>query len=78
MSRRLLFRLLVVAFLVWATWAGWSFAGGATPVTVSVVDDVGTPVAGAELWQGENLVGVTSDTGEAVIEWTGGWSKPWR
>ena len=72
MSRRLFFRLLVALSLVWATWAGWSFAGGATPVTLAVFDDVGAPVAGAEVWHGENLVGVTSDRGEAVIEWAGG------
>jgi len=60
-----------VASLVWAAWAGWRLVTRADPVTVSIVDDVGTPVAGAELWQGENLAGVTSDTGEAVIEWTG-------
>jgi hypothetical protein len=72
LSRRLLFRLLVALSLVWATWAGWSLASGATPVTVSVVDDVGAPVAGAELWHGDTLVGTTSDTGEATIDWTGG------
>lgn len=72
MSRKLLFRLLVAFSLVWATWTVWTLAGGATPVTVSVVDDVGMPVAGAELWRGETLVGVTSDSGEATIEWAGG------
>ena len=72
MSRRLLFRLLVALSLVWATWAGWGLASGATPLTVSVVDDVGAPVAGAELWRGDTLVGTTSDAGSATIDWTGG------
>ena len=71
MSRKLFFRLLVALSLVWATWAGWSFASGSTPVTLSVFDDVGAPVAGAEVWDGENLVGFTSDRGEVVIEWAG-------
>jgi hypothetical protein len=63
--------LLVVLTLVWGAWAAWGLATGADPLTVSILDDVGSPVAGAELWQGENLVGVTSETGEAIIEWTG-------
>ncbi|MGH8927938.1 MAG: putative glycoside hydrolase [Acidimicrobiia bacterium] len=72
MTRRLSFRLLVAFSLVWAAWAAWTMMGGATPVTVFVVDDLGLPVPGAEIRRGNEVLGVTAVDGGVKVDWLGG------
>jgi hypothetical protein len=71
-SRKLAFRLLVVISLVWVAWAAVSMVGAGGAVTVSVIDDVGLPVAGAEVRRGNTVLGVTTDDGRVVVDWARG------
>ncbi len=70
MSRKLVFRVLVATTIAWAVWAGWSLVGSAHEVTVTVIDDVGFPIAGAQLQVGEGLLATTDDSGAATIPWS--------
>ena len=69
MSRRTQFRLLVALTIVWAAWAGWSLLGRATPYTLRVLDDVGTPVAAASVDVDGSQIGVSSEDGLIETEW---------
>jgi hypothetical protein len=71
-SRKLGFRLLVAFSLGWGAWAAWVLLTGAEPLNLSVIDDAGTPVSGAEILTGGRLLAVTSETGTAAIEWSAG------
>ncbi|HKX74152.1 MAG TPA: putative glycoside hydrolase [Acidimicrobiia bacterium] len=70
MPRKLAFRFLVAITLVWAVWAVWSFASSPRLVTVAVIDDVGFPIAGAELRADQRLIGTTDDDGTLTIPWS--------
>lgn len=70
MSRRTQFRLLVALTIVWAAWAGWSLLGRATPYTLRVLDDVGTPVAAASVDVDGSQVGVSSEDGLVETDWS--------
>ena len=55
--------------IVWAAWAGWSLLGQATPYTLRVIDDAGTPVAGAVVDVSGDQAGTTGDEGLLEMEW---------
>ena len=68
-GRRTQFRLLVALTIVWALWAGWSLVGRATPYTLRVLDDTGTPIAAASVDVRDTQVGTSSEDGTIEIEW---------
>ena len=72
MPKKLVFRTLVTLTLTWAVWATWSVLGAGADVGVSVIDDVGLPVTGAEIHAGEDLLGVTGDDGRVTVSWSPG------
>lgn len=72
MSKKLLFRVLVSLTLTWAAWATWSVLGAGADVGVSVIDDVGLPVVGAEIRADDRLLGVTGDDGRTTVAWSPG------
>ncbi|HUO45478.1 MAG TPA: putative glycoside hydrolase [Acidimicrobiia bacterium] len=72
MPRRLVFRFLVAATISWAGWAVWSLTGSGNDVTVTVIDDVGLPIDGAEIHGDESLLGVTGNDGRLQIAWSPG------
>jgi hypothetical protein len=61
--------LLVALTIVWAAWAGWSLLGRATPYTLRVLDDVGTPVALASVDVEGSQVGTSSEDGLVDLTW---------
>ena len=69
MKRRTQFQLLVALTIVWALWAGWSLLGRATPYTLRVLDDIGTPIAAASIDVNDNQVGTSAADGTIEIEW---------
>ncbi len=69
MSRRSQFRLLVAFTIVWAIWAGWSLLGQATPYTLRVLDDAGTPVASAFVDINGEQAGTSTESGSVQLEW---------
>ncbi len=69
MARRTQFRLLVALTIVWAVWAGWSLLGRATPYTLRVLDDVGTPIAGASIDVRNSQIGTSADDGTVEVVW---------
>ncbi len=70
MARRTQFRLLVALTIVWALWAGWSLLGRATPYTLRVLDDVGTPIAAASIDVKDNQIGTSAEDGTIEVEWS--------
>jgi len=69
-ARRTQFRLLVALTIVWALWAGWSLLGRATPYTLRVLDDVGTPIAAASIDVNDSQIGTSADDGTIEVEWS--------
>ncbi|HEY4606018.1 MAG TPA: hypothetical protein VIH55_00100, partial [Acidimicrobiia bacterium] len=69
-SRRTQFRLLVALTIVWALWAGWSLLGRATPYTLRVLDDVGTPIAAASIDVNKSQIGTSAEDGTVDVEWS--------
>ena len=69
MSRRSQFRLLVAFTIVWALWAGWSLLGRATPYTLRVLDDAGSPVASAFVDINGDQVGTSNTEGMVQLDW---------
>ncbi len=69
MARRTQFRLLVALTIVWAAWAGWSLLGRATPYTLRVLDDVGTPIAGASIDVRNSQIGTSAEDGTVEVVW---------
>ena len=55
--------------IVWASWAGWSLLGQASPYTLRVIDDVGIPIASAIVDVGGSQAGTTDDSGLLEMEW---------
>lgn len=72
MSRSLIFRVLVGVSALWALWAVWTVQGRSEPFTVAVVDDLGQPIAGAEVTWGSSGSATTDDEGLAIIQWERG------
>jgi hypothetical protein len=68
-ARRTQFRLLVALTIVWALWAGWSLLGRATPYTLRVLDDIGTPIAAASVDLNNSQVGTSDGDGTIEVEW---------
>ncbi|MGH8916529.1 MAG: putative glycoside hydrolase, partial [Acidimicrobiia bacterium] len=68
-ARRTQFRLLVALTIVWALWAGWSLLGRATPYTLRVLDDLGSPIAAASIDVNSNQIGTSADDGTIRVEW---------
>lgn len=68
MARRTQFRILSAVTLAWLIWAGWSLAGGSTPLTLRVLDDVGTPVANAVVASDGRQLGLTGRDGLLEID----------
>ena len=69
MSRRTQFRLLVALTIVWASWAGWSLLGRATPYELRVLDDLGAPVASAVADIDGDQVGTSGSDGRIQMDW---------
>ena len=69
MSRRTQFRLLVALTIVWATWAGWSLLGRATPYELRVLDDLGAPIASAVADIEGDQVGTSGSDGRIRMDW---------
>lgn len=69
MSRRSLFRLLVVFSLVWLGWAGWSMIGRTHQYDLRVLDDLGDPVASAIVDSGGTQLGTTGANGIVQLTW---------
>ena len=69
MTRPLLFRLLIGASAIWAIWALWTVQGRSEPFTLSVIDDLGQPVAEAEVSWGGSGAATTDSDGLAMIQW---------
>lgn len=69
MSRRTQFRLLVALTIVWATWAGWSLLGRATPYELRVLDDLGAPIASAVADIDGDQVGTSGSDGRIRMDW---------
>jgi hypothetical protein len=67
-------RFLVAVTITWAAWAAWTVLGSGAAVAVSVIDDVGLPVVGAEVRADGQLLGVTGDDGRVMVSWTPGQS----
>jgi hypothetical protein len=61
---------LVAFSLVWAAWAAWVLLTGTESLTVSVIDDAGTAVEGAEIRSGGRLLAVTAADGQGTVEWS--------
>jgi hypothetical protein len=61
--------LLVALTIVWALWAGWSLLGRATPYTLRVLDDVGTPIAAASIDVNDSQIGTSAEDGTIEVEW---------
>lgn len=74
MSKKLLFRFLVAVTITWGAWATWSVLGSGADVNVNVIDDVGLPIAGAEVRADGHLLGVTGEDGRVLVSWSPGQS----
>jgi hypothetical protein len=74
MTRRTRVRLLTLLTAIWLGWAGWAFTTRGTPIVISVIDDLGVPISGAEIRAGERLLATTTD-GEALVSWRGSLSS---
>jgi hypothetical protein len=68
-ARRTQFQLLVALTIVWALWAGWSLLGRATPYTLRVLDDLGSPIVAASIDVNSSQVGTSAEDGTIEIEW---------
>ena len=55
--------------IVWALWAGWSLLGRATPYTLRVLDDAGTPIAAASVDVNDSQLGTSAEDGTIEVEW---------
>jgi len=69
-ARRTQFRLLVALTIVWALWAAWSLLGRATPYTLQVLDDIGTPIAAASVDVDNSQIGTSDEQGRVEVEWS--------
>ena len=69
MTRRTQFRMLVALTIVWAVWAGWSLLGRGTPYELRVLDDLGAPVASANVDVDGSQVGTSGDDGRMPLKW---------
>jgi len=72
MPRKLVFRFLVAVTITWAVWGAWSVLGAGADVEVNVIDDVGLPIAGAEIRAEGQLLGITGDDGQLMVSWSPG------
>jgi hypothetical protein len=61
--------LLVALTIVWASWAGWSLLGRATPYELRILDDLGEPIAGAYVDEGGDQLGTSDDDGTIDLSW---------
>lgn len=68
-TRSTQFRLLIAFTVAWAVWAGWSLLGRATPFDLLVLDDLGTPVAAANVDMNGTQVGRSGSDGTVPLEW---------
>ena len=72
MSRALILRLLIGVSVVWGAWAVWTIQGRSQPFAMVVLDDLGQPIAGAEIgWRGRVLA-ETDSNGRAALQWERG------
>ncbi|HZD21929.1 MAG TPA: putative glycoside hydrolase [Acidimicrobiia bacterium] len=69
-ARRTLFRLLVAFTLVWIGWAGWSLIGRSDSYRLRVLDDLGSPIAGAVIDSNGSQLGITGANGTVELVWT--------
>ena len=69
MSRTSQFRILVALTIAWAAWAGWSLLSRTTPYELMILDDLGTPVAAANVDEGGVQVGRSGEDGRVNLEW---------
>ncbi len=68
-SRTNQFRVLVAITIGWAAWAGWSLMSRSTPYELLVLDDLGTPVASANVDGGGVQLGISDESGRVRLEW---------
>lgn len=72
MSRALILRLLIGVSVAWGAWAVWTIQGRSQPFAMVVLDDLGQPIAGAEIgWRGRVLA-ETDSNGRAALQWERG------
>ena len=70
--------MLVALTIVWAVWAGWSLLGRATPYELRVLDDLGAPVAAANVDIDGNQVGTSASPIDPLLsDWTQLDNGPW-
>lgn len=71
MTRRTVFRLLVAFTLVWIGWAVWSLIGRSHAYELRVLDDLGSPIAGAVIDSNGSQLGTTGADGTVNLVWSG-------
>ena len=67
MARKRQLRALVVVTAVWLLWAGWYLLTSSGDVEIRIVDDLGSPVAGAIVSHQGDEVGRTDTTGTLAV-----------
>ncbi|HJU82435.1 MAG TPA: putative glycoside hydrolase [Acidimicrobiia bacterium] len=72
MSRALILRLLIGVSVVWGAWAVWTIQGRSQPFAMVVIDDLGQPIAGAEIGWRDRVLAETDTDGRAELQWERG------